>query len=485
MNDASNPLLRHIHFPETVEELIKSIRFTGLEGVDINSLSLMERFEYLRGEAAPYEPTINGINLVTTLQSMIRSSYRARNPILIENKRRWFSSSGDVKNTHRKPLVKLPVAQTNGLLTTGIPGLGKTQAIARYLSTLPQVIAHDEETEAGWISQTQVVFLHVGMSHDGSRSGFLEAILLEIDSVLDTSFAEEYRKLRRVDLIAVHVIQCLKQHFLGILVIDEIQEKNLIKSGKASEMQTFLLALINSGLPTVLVGNPAGFNWLDGFAQGEQRTDERGNFTFHPCGALDDDTANNWEAVFKGISSYYVLPSPVGDLQSCSSALLELSGGIPRLALSLWRKAQDQALVQSKDCIMAAGLYEAYNSLEFSASARIQAQGFHTRNPKILETYRDMNSAYYMEIWKNGVNEGDCSDNGNDIGVVTKSNGLPSGGQRMRSEKSKYEAAKTRQNNKEEKREQLAKTLTQEDLRNKGVTSVVLDGLSQCESKEK
>ncbi len=309
-----------------------SITYHPLHNVNVSNLNFIEKDALLSGEKVILAPTKKIMMAVMTWYGMLRTGLQNRNPILAENKRRYF----ELIDCNRE-LEELPKFATSGMsvnVIKGPTGTGKTVTIQRFCATLPQVIEHGKNEAAGWVFLKQLVYLHINISHDGSRGGFIYSILLAMDDALGTQYATSIpRQNRTTDKLIVATIGRLISHYTGIIFIDESQLRNLVTSAQAEMMQLFLLQLFDSGIPIVISGNELAFNWLN-YSQDISRLALTESSHFHPVGALDEtDGEAEWKALCHGVMQFYVLPQPPASLLECSKKLFECSGGIARLAL--------------------------------------------------------------------------------------------------------------------------------------------------------
>jgi hypothetical protein len=500
---APNPLTRHLRDWKTIEEVAEELRYDPLEGLDIAALSTMERLELLLASKCPLLPTSLSLSVAIAMISMHRHSLRARNPTIATNRRILSETMTEAQSG--TDFYKRPPAPGACLqIVKGVQGTAKSVTVQHTLDRLigPQVIHHGEEPAALFCAATQLSWLFVGMSHDGSRSGLLGNILLAIDRVMGSTHAQDLPKLHRtVERLAGAVIALLHSYWLGILVIDEIQLLNLVDSPHAELMQLFLLNLINSGIPVVLIGNPLGFAWLPLFSQNLARSVERPSIFFHPCGAVGGPEEDEWDIVYLGVAAFYLLDEPPRDGLECRDQLKRLSGGIPRQALALWCTAQVNVIQEGRRFLTAADLRDVYLSDAFS-DLRGLCDGFANRDPTLLMSWRDTDVPvdYYARAWGRPLGGGgrDIGNggSGSDIPVPprppTASNAPVVSGaadasntsekartNRPRSAESKFKAAQTRERNKLARRTILGSSLPTEDMRMDGIKQHTLASFNE------
>lgn len=473
-----NPLLEHLPDIDDMNDFVAKLAFHPMDGMDLQSLSLPDRMAFLTAGKMPLEPTTQSIRTALTCFGMLRGSLINRNPVRNENRRSyWMKLQND--KTIAKLIQPAPLTGASALVIKGPTGTGKTVTVQRLCNLLPQVILHGENRDAGWGAMSQLVYLYTQLPANGSRGAFLNQILSDMDDALGTKYELDIpRRYRAVEERAVAVVSRLVVHYTGILFIDECQLRNLILSGQADVMQIFLLSLMNTGIPIVLIGNELAFDWID-FSQDLSRMNTVPKEYFHPIGALTGLTTEiDWHALYTGISRYYVMPSPIRDPQKCSVVLRQCSGGIGRLALTLWTNAQSNRLYEGGIDIGPEDILAAYNRPNFD-ELRPLAAGFHRKDPVLLERYSDVDIAYYRTIWKNP------KQTSSQQGPTTRHPQAESTSTTDKKEKRKQkprsgaaaiEAELTRKKNQQKQRNELKETLPQDDLRH-GIVGVHLKGL--------
>lgn len=398
----SNPLTDHMPKLTSLADALNVMTNDPLIGLDISRLSILEQDELLVMEKMPLKPTVQSLRTGLTIRGMACGSLRLRNPTLSSG-RSFVDKLTDVGQTEGIKYFNTAQPGSSTLLLMGGTGTAKTATVKRALHLLgPQVIRHKKNNDAFWLASTQLAYLFVGMSHDGTRGGLLTAILLAIDRVLNTNYAIDMpKRFRTIERLSGAVISLLHSLYLGVLILDECQLRNLVTSDQADLMQLFLLNLMNSGIPLVLVGNPFAFTWMADLSQDGRRLTERPPEFFHPCGAMNLTEDDEWEDVFDGVSSYYILHNSFQKRQACSAELKRCSGGIPGLALSLWCTAQRQVLHElGRTYLTPEDITFAYNHSGFDAM-RDLADGFANKNPMKMLRWRDEDVPvdFYAEAW--------------------------------------------------------------------------------------
>jgi len=470
-----NPLLTEVPRYTCLDEITRKLAHDPLANIDLDGLSVVDRNDLLVCKKKPLLPTTLSLKTALSIIGMHRSSYGLRNPTLASGRRRVsFAIDLAMQDQFTMP----PDAGACVLVVKGITGTAKTVTVERTLDLLGnQVIYHGAVEAALWKQAVQLNYLYTGMSHDGSRGGFLNNILIGVDQALGTTYSIDLpKKYKSVERLVGRTIALLHTLYLGVLVVDEIQLENLVLSEHAPKMQLLLLNVINSGIPVVLVGNPYGFAWLSALSQDASRMVEREQAFFHPCGSTDDDN-EDWDTVFEGIRRYYLLAEAPRDVQECRIVLKRVSGGIPRVALSIWSITQRRALLDGRQSICASELEATYQTNTFD-DIRDVCDGFAQRDPIKLMRWRDQDIPvdYYARLWGVGLPAAEDEEPAvnRTAPPTSKPRVKPTRGQAP----ARLKAQKTRERKKQAARDQLAQTLSNEDMRMEGLKNHALASLS-------
>jgi hypothetical protein len=460
-----NPLLDLVPMFNDPKDLHAALTHNPLKDVDVSKLNFMQKKILLATPQVMLKPTTQTLMAALTWYSMMVGSLGNRNPLRAENRRLYWEALNADPNRD-KPFAKPLLTGISANVFKGPAGTGKTVTYQHFSNCFQQVIEHGRNDAAGWVSIKQLVYFHVDMSHDGSRKGFLTAILMKLDSLLGTDYGTTLpRAHKTVETLAVATIQRLLAHFTGIIFIDEIQLRNLVKNSSADLMQTFLLSLINSGIPIVLTGNERAMDWVS-YSQDITRLLITNPIHAHPIGALDEP---GWEADWnamcdRGVMRFYLLDEPVANPAACSEMLYRCSGGVARLAHSLWTQAQSHCLITAKPMVAPEDIEAVFNSIHYD-SIRNFVNGFHFKNADLLTLYPDVDSNFYRRHWQPSLMPSDSH-----IGTITAVEPPTTKKKppRTLSEQSKFKSQETRKKTTQAHAAHLKRTLSPDDMRREG-----------------
>ena len=234
-----------------------------------------------------------------------------------------------------------------GFSIIGISGIGKSQTVERILKLYPQIIFHSRYKNKNF-THIQLVWLKLDCPFDGSIKGLCYSFFLSIDNLLGTTYFDKYaRTARSTDEMLPHMARVAANHFIGVLVIDEIQRLSKAKSGGAEKMLDFFIQLVNTiGVPIVLVGTYKALPILNGALSQMRRGAGQGDLVWDRM-KFDEQ----WELLVEDLweFQYFRKPCRLKDNLNLSKALYEESQGITDLAIKLYMFSQELAISSGEE----------------------------------------------------------------------------------------------------------------------------------------
>ncbi|WP_082604162.1 ATP-binding protein [Acidovorax sp. Root217] len=396
-SDEGNPLLAPLLPERSFVEWGESLSYDPRDGI-IPALEFISEshFQYID---QLFITTRRAITLAMNLSAMMIGSLRRRDPRVSANRKylfqlATFADQADAKNINKIPWLG---EGASGMILRGPTGCSKTHSCDAFLRLIPQCIEHGPHDECGWISLKQLVYLRVPMPSDASRKGLLINIIWKLDEALGTDYASGITARMTQEVLLVEVLKLLTVHRCSLLVLEEVQERNVQAQILGSEFANVFLKFLNAGIPLVLVGNPLSFDHIMSFTQDRRRLTSGGLFDFTPA---YDHRDEEWEQdLVPGVWGWSLLPHPDEAVPNLAQVLYERTGGIPAL-LSLYRrecmvealrarasqvtvKHMDAAFWSPSMCGMH-DLVEAYRNKDLNA---------------LNQRYTDQPVAYLEEIW--------------------------------------------------------------------------------------
>ena len=226
------------------------------------NFDVYRRSTFLRKLRYFVHPLSFHFDLERLISDLIRWGYVSRNPLAYDFEEMLFALDEcyelnlEIDKYEQRVFPVIPTAEM--ALLMGASGLGKSLATQKILESYPQVISHSKYNGKNMLI-TQIVWLKIDCSHDGSVKGLCINFFRALDAVLgNTEYERQHGKTTEtVNKMFSSMASLAFVHNIGILVIDEIQNMNI--AGQFREkLVSFIVTMENSiGVPILLVGTPA------------------------------------------------------------------------------------------------------------------------------------------------------------------------------------------------------------------------------------
>ncbi len=244
-----NPLIEALPAIRTEAEAATAMALFPDEPGDERSLSKEVRLHCIDRLLQLIQPLPIHLELESAISSLMRSGYVGRNPVMPSTWRHVYSLAvnGGPDSGFRSTASTLSVV--------GLSGIGKSTALESILRLYPQAIRH-RRYRGKELIQAQIPWLKVECPFDGSLSGLCHAFFRALDRAIgEDRYATRYRSVRGIVQLVHQIEQIASTHFVGVLIIDELQHLRAAKTGGKDNMLNFFVNLINSiGIPVVFVG---------------------------------------------------------------------------------------------------------------------------------------------------------------------------------------------------------------------------------------
>ena len=158
-----------------------------------------------------------------------------------------------------------------------------------------------------------------------------------------------------------------------MLVVDENQQSNFDECLWQGEFILFFLALMNLGIPVLLLGNPLAFGSLESMSQVMKRFSAAGYHHLLPAASAKEDW---WQLDFLPGLSRYQLCEGLPSIDDIRDKTFVNTGGIPGLHAALFAEGQRIALRRggTRADLTLEDLAEACDSPTYSQLAKIARQ---------------------------------------------------------------------------------------------------------------
>jgi hypothetical protein len=355
--EQGNPLvlaLRARYEPNAIKKILSE----EFQLQDITNLTASQREEMAEKIHQIRIATAEHNDLYCKVHRMMNKNYLIRNPTkpeVIEWSYDIADPLIDIADTQlNQQDIILPNTTADAIFVSGFSGNGKSTMTERILfKCFPQIIEHHFKD----FNEPQITYIKVDIPHDGSRGRFLESILLELDRVLKESsigsqeYANSVKKNARGDYqdlgkVEGIVLQALNRHYVGVFVIDELQ--NLLIARK--DYRTAMLQLLDTFsnklfVPTLKIGTPDSRELVSDKSRHLRRLGEP--FFLSPLS--HDEHA--WERAMKTLLTFQPVKKPIERDKRIEDLLANLSAGVPDYLIKLWKQALIEAIRSGKERI--------------------------------------------------------------------------------------------------------------------------------------
>jgi hypothetical protein len=392
-----NPLIEALPPIWSAEEALPIIqRLPNFEPLppDVRPIVRLHRIERIRHVL---QPLSRHLELHDRFTLAIRGGYADRNPM----KKGFVSATLDgitaIKKLRRLQVPDV-IAEDMGesFCVIGISGGGKSRATRVVLSQYPQVIIHSNYFGRRFIVK-QLVWLKVDCPHNGSLRMLCVKFFREVDRLLGTEYSEMFVTSRRTPPSAESMIPDMATvaawHYLGVLVIDEMQNLNRAASGGDRDMLNFLVSLTNQiGVPVVYIGSYAVESILGAEFRQARRSDGLGDVDFPRMKADDPECRLLVETLFKYQFLEEKVTHSAPEFPRIYHALVDESAGIPSLIVKLYAFAQMRSTVSGDNRLTERHVRSV--ALDSFRRVRPFLNALRSNNPKKMWQYEDLISDF-------------------------------------------------------------------------------------------
>jgi hypothetical protein len=362
---SGNPLQEALPPILSTDQLILKLQHFPNYNESLRQANDEVRYLLIQNAMRLFVPLDIHVDLYRRFSNVIRIGYAGRNP-LVRLKRRRLSPAAQSFDQYADQPDPAPdefLSTAAGFNIAGISGVGKSFSINRILKLLPQVIHHGE-FHGKPFTHSQIVWLKIDCPFDGNPRGLCISFFKAVDALLGTNYRAIHAKKRVIQTeLLLDMATVAENHYMGVLVIDEIQRLSVAKSGGAELLLNFFVQLVNEiGVPVVLVGTYKALEVLSrqfsqlrrGTGQGDLIWDRMQNdaqwqlFVKSLFRAQYTHKAFNAQDIEKSQSVANhspLLPKTLSDV------LYEESQGITDLAVKMYMFAQERAIDTGKEIV--------------------------------------------------------------------------------------------------------------------------------------
>jgi AAA domain-containing protein len=324
-------------------------------------------------------PTAQHVKLARRFDQLIRWGYESRRPSSPE--RALLLQRTYAKAQAAGKAVKVSYNDVQPICTfslIGCSGVGKSTSVEHILSSYPQCIHHPKH------HFTQLVWLKVECAKDGSVKELALSILRAFDKVLGTNYAPERESRVTAAVLTQRVNHLAVAHHLGILVLDEMQNLSVKKSGGREEMLNWFQELVNElKLPVALLGTYKARSVLQLDMRHARRVTVNGSENWDPLknnGEFDFLVSKLWR--------YQWLRNCTPLSEEMKLAIYDETQGIRAFMVDMFLVAQLHALWKGEETLTPE-LFRTVARTEFSA-VQPMLHALRSRDPNRIRRFADL-----------------------------------------------------------------------------------------------
>lgn len=331
-------------------------------------------------------PMPRHIQLARSLETMMHEGYVGRSPRtaahvrtlqMIYDRQKAGAAFSATPHSQRTALSSALV---------GMSGMGKTVATRRRLSLIPPVIYHPD------LRVWQIPYLHIETPHDGaSAKGLAHAILRKVDSLIpDGNYYEKYalRGKPSIETLLNHAARVLHLHFVGLLVVDEVQNLENSPKNKQALMSLLVSASNELGVPILFIGTNKARHVLTLDFRQARRATGHGQEYWDRLAKGSAERPDEWEDFINVLWRFQWLRKPVALNLHLSDLMYHHSQGVIDIAIKLFAAAQWRAMLDGSEQITAQ-LIDDCAKREL-ALVRPMIDAIRRNDVKALEAYDDV-----------------------------------------------------------------------------------------------
>lgn len=347
-----NPLIEALPVTATDEEVYELLCLEPQFAPEQRQWSAQERIQMLMALQNFMVPLGPHVELVCTLDALLRAGYVARAPQTAEHAKRFQAIYEKQK---RGETFRQTATTRNPQLSTlliGLSGMGKTTTVRRWFAHMPQVIYHPE------LHVYQVTHLHVEMPSDGSSiKGLAHGILQQLDRLIPgANYYETFALKGRpgADSLMRSVARLMNMHFVGFLIADEVQNLVNAKKGGQAVMTELVSACNDLGVPILFIGtNKASQVFSLDFRQSRRASGHGLRHWDRLPAEVEEGEVDEWHEFASVLWKYQWVRKPVELNHHLLDTLYFYSQGVIDIAIKLFASAQARAILDGSETLSA------------------------------------------------------------------------------------------------------------------------------------
>lgn len=284
-----------------------------------------------------YIPTARDIRSAISIFRMIVTGYEMRQPTA-----GYWREHEEACQQTGKPNVPNAAgsacAPAQAIL--GVSGAGKSTSIENALCRIPQVIQHDQKQHP-LLPRQQIVWIKVTCPVNRTPRAFITEFFESVDRLTGANYSSLSKSKQNDDQLIVGMAKIARAHFLGLLVIDEIQ--NVVAKNPNDERRLLKLFVNMTGtlrIPILFVGTPKSQRVLSSELADARRM-------LGPQWLPFTSDASDWNLILDKHWPYQWTRQETPLTDELRAKIFEFTQGIPALAKALYALAQTRLILNS------------------------------------------------------------------------------------------------------------------------------------------
>ncbi|EGH30052.1 Tn7-like transposition protein C [Pseudomonas syringae pv. japonica str. M301072] len=345
------------------------------EELDLEGATRIHCIDRLRTVVQPF---LLHLELESMFSLLIRRGYVGRNPTSPDTVRHLHSLSG-AQRYHDS--FK---STADSFSVVGLSGIGKSTALHAILSLYPQTIRH-ERYESTQFVQTQIIWLKLDCPRDGSLAGFCQQFFHAVGHALGDSDYHKRHRPRNINDALQQMEQVASTFFIGALLIDELQNLHLAKTGGKESMLNFFLHLVNNiGIPVVFIGTNSMISLFSDVMRVARRSCGGGMVEFKRFEKDDEE----WQLLVENLWSYQWCKQTAELTPEIFDVLYERTQGVTDFLVKLLVLSQRYAIQSGSECLTAETIIKVSNAKMQILKPALSA--LRSRDPARMRQFDDL-----------------------------------------------------------------------------------------------
>lgn len=314
---------------------------------------------------------------------MIRRGYLNRNPVSQTTWAKVWRTNVDRNENRQLPSNTTPA---ESILFCGLSGTGKSTFIKRILSSYPQIIQHTEY-KGQPLRLRQISWIKVDCPRDATPIGLCKNFFAAMDRLLGTTYSQEvYSKYTAPDYMNL-MGRIASNNFLGVLVLDELQNLSISKSGGEKGLLDQLAAMFEAlEIPIIGIGTPRVTRIFEKKLQNVRRSASLGCQWFIRPESADEEA---WKKFMSALWEYQWIPRKANLTSKLSAAFFDHCQGITFFAIAMFTHCQYRLINEGDEDTIDTDLLDdiADNELRLLQPA---LAALRSKDARALENFEDL-----------------------------------------------------------------------------------------------